>query len=95
MSLKIYTITTNGDDNGNVIAQPFTIEVAEVSHLSEGETSRTQIRVCTKNAAGICSNDAIPDVNNYDLQGTSLSTNAVLTSTFEVDLEAAYPGSWS
>ena len=88
-------MTENGNDNGNIIAQPFTIEVVQVSHISEGETEMTQVRVCTKNAVGMCGNDAIPDTNNYELQGMASSTNAVLAATIEADLEAAYPGNWS
>ena len=95
MSLKTYTITMDGNDNGNVIAQPFTIEVAQVSSLDEGDSSFTQVRVCTKNANGQCGNSDIADTKNYDLQPMSSSMNAALSNTIEQDLEAAYPGKWS
>lgn len=95
MSLKTYTITVDGDDNGNVIAQPFTIDVHQIASLDEGESSFTQVRVCTKNAIGMCQNSDIPDSNNYALQSMASSSNAVLAATIEVDLEAAYPGAWS
>ena len=95
MSLKTYTITMDGNDNGNVITQPFTIEVAQISSLSEGESSLTQVRVCTKNANGQCGNSDIADTKNYALQSMSSSANAVLSNTIEADLEAAYPGKWS
>ena len=99
MSLKIYTITVDGDDNGNVIAQPFTIEVIQLMHVSEmvGEEiiEMTKVQVCTKNGTMMCGNTDIPDSNTYDLQQMSSSSNAVLANTIEVALEAAYPGNWS
>ena len=95
MSLKTYTITVDGDDNGNVIAAPFTIDVHQVLSIDEGETSLTQVRVCTKNATMMCGNSDIPDLNNYELVADTLTRIAVLAATIEVDLEAAYPGAWS
>ena len=99
MSLKIYTITVDGDDNGNIIAQPFTIEVIQTMSYSETVneelTEFTKVQVCTKNGTGMCGNTDIPDSNTYDLQTASKSRTAVLAATIEVDLEAAYPGAWS
>ena len=100
MSLKIYTVTVDGNDNRNVIAQPFTIEVHQVGSVSEGSgetlSEFTQVRVCTKNAVGMCNNSDIPDSNNYELQTASKSRTAMLTATIEVDLDAVYgSGNWN
>jgi hypothetical protein len=96
MSLKLYTINVAGSSEGNVIPSGFTIDVHQIAHLSEGETEKTQIRVCTKNATTMCNNDDIADTLDYALQAMSSSSNAIFTATIEVTLDAVYgEGNWS
>lgn len=94
--MKTYTITQNGNSNGNVIAQPFIIEVHKIEYIDANGVSTTRISTCTKNGSDVpCHNDDIASSKDYDLQGMSSSKNADLAATLEVDLEAAYPGNWS
>ena len=96
MSLKTYTITQNGSSNGNVIAQPFTINVHKIEQIDANGLLATRVSVCTKNGSGdVCENDDIASSKNYDLQSMGSSKNNDLVNTLEVDLEAAYPGKWS
>jgi hypothetical protein len=103
--LAKYTVTQNGLSNGNVIAQPFSIEVHAMMYRSEEVPddegnpvveSDLTIVVCTKNGANnACDNDNIPNSNLYDLPLMSASKNSDLTATIEVDLTAAYGANWS
>ena len=96
MSLKTYTITQNGSSNGNVIAQPFTIEVCKIEQINVNGVEATRVSTCTKNGNGdICDNDDIPAYKDYDLQPMTSSKNNDLVNTLEADLNSAYPGSWS
>jgi len=106
MPNKVYTITENGSSNGNVISQPFTIEVHQISYVSDGQLDAEgnpieymAVSACTKNGAGeCCANDDISDYNHFEtLPGMGSSKNADLASAnnFESLLEAAYPGKWS
>ena len=97
MSLKTYTINVAGDDNGNVIAAPFTIEVLQITDYSEEGNSFTQIWSCTKNgSSAACGNSDIPEKQNYELQGEGVTRAAALTATIEADLDAAYGvGNWT
>lgn len=93
--LKTYTITQNGSSNGNVIAQPFTIELHKICYVDKDGVSRMEVHSCTKNGSSEeCANDDIASFKGYALPGMGSSKNADL-SGFEADLEAAYPGNWS
>ena len=90
--IKEYTITTNGLSDGNVITQPFKIEVKMIQYHSDSFT----LELCTCNSIGKnCVNDDIKDILQFDLPPMSSSKNADLSSTLEVALQAAYPGAWS
>lgn len=94
--MKTYTITQNGSSNGNIISQPFTIEVHSMIYRDSEDAQRLDISVCTKNGSDVpCNNDDIPNVTSYDLPIMSSSKNADLTATIEVLLEEKYPGKWS
>ena len=96
MSLKTYTITKNGISNGNIISQPFTIEVHEIRDLSTEDNSITIVNVCTKNGSeNACSNDEIKDFNHYELQGISKTNSKKLIDTFEIELTNVYGSNWS
>jgi len=91
-----YTITQNGVSNGNVIAQPFTIEVHNMYYRDSPDNSRLDILSCTKNGTGdACKNDDIADSLSFDLPAMGSSKNADLTATFETALTAAYGANWS
>jgi len=98
-SLKEYTITTNGNSNGNVIAAPFKIMINNINNSKNGNpaTDKMVVSVCTCNNAGTpCENDVFPTgIATYDLQSMASSDNAKLAATVELALEAAYPGAWS
>ena len=90
--LASYTITQNGTSNGNIISQPFTIEVHNMYYRSD----RLDVLSCTKNGSDVaCVNDDIADALSFDLPAMSSSKNADLTATFETALTAAYGGNWS
>jgi len=96
MSNTSYTITQNGSSNGNVIAQPFTIEIHSLLYITESNVEKLNIVSCTKNGSDEpCHNDDIDGSLNFELPGMGSSKNADLTATFETALTAAYGGNWS
>ncbi len=93
--LASYTITQNGSSNGNVIAQPFIIEVQNLYYRG-GDNNRLDVVSCTKNGSDVaCANDDISNSLSFDLPIMSASKNADLTATFETALTAAYGANWS
>lgn len=106
MALKTYTVTVNGASNGNVISQPFTIELHQLSYVSDGTLDAEgnpitymAVSSCTKNGGGNdCANDDIANYNQFALPAMTSSKNADLAATdsFEDLLDAAYGvGNWS
>ena len=94
--IKSYTITTNGDDNGNVIAQPFTIEILSIQHYNDEGGEGTIVTTCTKNASGVCGNSQIETREPFDRQANNLTTDQALTATIEAKLDTVYGnGNWS
>ena len=94
--LATYTITQNGLANGNVIAQPFTVEVTKMIYQDDDYKTQLVITSCCKNQADQhCGNDDIAEVLNFDLPAMGSSKNADLTATFEIALTTAYGGNWS
>jgi hypothetical protein len=94
--MKTYTITTDGSSNGNLIAQPFTIEVVGMNYIDENGISKLIVSTCCENQSGNhCVNDDVAAVLNYELPVMSSSKNADLAATLEVLLEQVYPGAWS
>ena len=105
MALKTYTITTNGDSKGNVIQQPFTIEVHNMQYRdSGGGDTGLFLLVCTMNGSGqTCANSDLEGqgygddgtTKTYALPAMDSSKIADLVATIEVDLTNAYGGNWS
>lgn len=93
--LATYTITQNGSSNGNVIAQPFTVEVTKLTYMEEPSSNLVVYSCCKNQANEHCGNDDIAGVLVFDLPAMSSSKNADLTATFETALTAAYGGNWS
>lgn len=103
--LAKYTVTQNGLSNGNVIVQPFTIEVHAMGYRSEEVLdsegspvveSDVSLAVCTKNGSDeACDNDDIPNRKTYAMPAMSATKDADLTATIEADLTAAYGANWS
>jgi hypothetical protein len=93
MSKKTYTVTVNGSSNGNVIAQPFTIEVDAMNY----DSNTLIIKTCTKNGSDdVCANDNIASELDFSLPSMSTSKNNDLSNTIEPLLDAAYGvGNWS
>jgi hypothetical protein len=106
--LAKYTVTQNGSSEGNVIAQPFGIEIHRMDYGSvtragvdddgnpiEITEEGMSIVSCTKNGSDTpCDNDDIPQSKMYPLPAMGSSNNADL-SAFESDLTAAYGANWS
>lgn len=105
MSLKTYTITATGQtSNGNALAQPFTVEVHQVTPAKDSEnTDLFSVVICAINSSGdACVWDQLEaegftsGTKNYEgAPSMSSSNNANLANTLEVDLEAAAPSKWS
>lgn len=94
--LANYTITIDGLSNGNVIAQPFSVEVTKMTYQNQGNNSQLVVYSCCKNKADEhCENDAIAKVISYELPVMTSSKNADLTTTFEVALTEAYGSNWT
>tara|TARA_R110000751_G_scaffold46884_5_gene105092 strand:+ start:2006 stop:2278 length:273 start_codon:yes stop_codon:yes gene_type:complete len=89
--IKIYTITTDGLSNGNVIEAPFEIQVDTMQYSTD-----LKICACTKNAAGVmCDNDDVSGVLTFELPSMTTGKVTDLAATIEVLLEEVYPGSWA
>ena len=105
MSLKTYTITATGQtSNGNALAQPFTVEVHQITIAEDGGiTDVFNVNVCAINGSGnACVWDQLEaegysnGLKSYEgAPGMTSSNNANLASTLEVDLEAVAPSKWS
>lgn len=94
--IATYTITIDGSSSGNVIAQPFTVEVDKLTYMDNDTNSQLVVYSCCKNqAAEECANDDIAKVLSFDLPVMTASKNADLTATFETALTAAYGANWS
>lgn len=95
--LKTYTVTTNGDSDGNVIVQPFTIEILNMQYSSEGPEDKLIVTTCTRNGSGnVCENSDIPHYNEFALPGMTSSKNTDLSNSIEGLLDTAYGnGNWS
>lgn len=92
MAHATYTITVNGNSNGNVIVQPFTIEVLRMEYNEDALVVDSQ----TINGSGNnCENDDILNRKGYAFPAMTSSKNTDLANSIEADLTAAYGANWS